>query len=191
MADLQTNIEHLSNKIQGSLVSHEGGTIMETNNDIGAFHYNTAMDSVAPSHAKGLPVGAQMIHQEYDTVSGQQVEANTLIGNDQSPNDLYDLSGDQRRITENNFAPNAMETMDQQMYQQQEEVGRNNEEYIANDPNMDAYMMEQEHNQYSDYPSQYQEGQYVNGDQFNVTTEQMDDNQTVSDVVRSNTETLH
>lgn len=170
---------------------------METNDDTGAFHYNTTMDSVAPSHANGLSVDARMIHQEYDTAGGQQVEesgmySNAPKGNEQSPNDLYDLSDDQRRIAENNFAPNAMETTDQQMYQQQEEAGRNNEEYAANDPNMDAYIMEQEHNQYSDYnPSQYQGGQYVNGEQFNVIAEQMDDNQTVSDVARSNTETLH
>ncbi|XP_011258993.1 serologically defined colon cancer antigen 8 homolog isoform X1 [Camponotus floridanus] len=191
MADLQNNIEHLSNKIQGSLVSHEGGTLMETNDDIGAFSYNATMDSVTP-HAKGLPAGARMIHQEYDIASGQQVEANALKGTDQSPNNLYDLSSDQRCIADNNFMPNEMETMDQQMYQQQEEAARNNEDYTTNDPNMDAYMAEQEHNQYSDYnPSQYPEGQYVNGEQFNVIAEQMDDNQTASDIGRSNTETLH
>lgn len=155
---------------------------METNDDIGTFHYNTTMDS------KGLPTGARMIHQEYDTASGQQLEANTPKGNDQSQNDLYD----QRHIAENNYGQSAMETMDQQMYQQQEEAGGNIGEYATNDPNMDAYMMEQEHNQYSDYnPSQYQEGQYVNGEQFNVIAEQMDDNQTASNVTRSNTETLH
>ncbi|KAL6430175.1 hypothetical protein ACFW04_007732 [Cataglyphis niger] len=191
MADLQNNIEHLSNKIQGSFASHEGGTLMETNDNIGTFHYNTTMDSVAPSHVKELPVGAQTIQQEYDTASDQQVEVNAPKENDQSTNDLYDSSGDQRYITENNFAPNAMETMDQQVYQQ-EEAGHSNEEYIANDSNMDAYMVEQEHNQYNDYsPSQYQEGQYVNGEQFNVIAEQMDNNQTVSDVARSNTEALH
>ncbi|GAB1865368.1 Serologically defined colon cancer antigen 8-like protein [Camponotus japonicus] len=191
MADLQSNIEHLSNKIQGSLVSHEGGTLMETNDDIGAFSYNATMDSVTP-HAKGLPAGARMIHQEYDTASGQQIEANALKGTDQSPNNLYDLSSDQRCIADNNFVPNEMETMNQQMYQQQEEAARNNEDYTTNDPNMDAYMVEQEHNQYSDYnPSQYPEGQYVNGEQFNVIAEQMDDNQTASDIGRSNTETLH
>lgn len=164
---------------------------METNDDIGAFSYNATMDSIT-SHAKGLPADARMIHQEYDTASGQQVEANALKGIDQSPNNLYDVSSDQRCIADNNFAPNAMETMDQQIYQQQEEASRNNEGYTANDPNMDAYMMEQEHNQYSDYnPSQYPEGQYVNGEQFNIIAEQMDDNQTVSDIGRSNTETLH
>lgn len=165
---------------------------METNDDIGAFSYDATMDSVTP-HAKGLPAGTRMIHQEYDTASNQQIEANALKGTDQSPNNLYDLSSDQRCIADNNFVPNAMETMDQQMYQQQEEAARNNEDdYTANDPNMDAYMVEQEHNQYSDYnPSQYPEGQYVNGEQFNVIAEQMDDNQIASDVGRSNTETLH
>ncbi|XP_050458117.1 serologically defined colon cancer antigen 8 homolog [Cataglyphis hispanica] len=190
MADLQNNIEHLSNKIQGSFASHEGGTLMEINDNIGTFHYNT-MDSAAPSHVKELPVGAQTIQQEYDTASDQHVEVNAPKENDQSTNDLYDSSGDQRYIMENNFAPNAMETMDQQVYQQ-EEAGHSNEEYIADDSNMDAYMVEQEHNQYNDYsPSQYQEGQYVNGEQFNVIAEQMDNNQTVSDVARSNTEALH
>lgn len=142
---------------------------METNDDTGAFHYDTAMDSVAPEESSEMYSSAPK-------------------GNEQSPNDLYDLSGDQRHIAEDNFVSNVT---DQQMYQQQEEVGRNNEEYAANDPNMDAYMMEQEHNQYSDYPSQYQEGQYVNSEQFDVIAEQMDNNQTVSDVARSNTETLH
>lgn len=65
--------------------------------------------------------------------------------NDQSQHDLYDSSYDQTHVTENNSAPNAIET---EMYQQ---VGDATEESYANDPGMDAYMAEQEHNQYSEH----------------------------------------
>ncbi|XP_011635691.1 serologically defined colon cancer antigen 8 homolog isoform X2 [Pogonomyrmex barbatus] len=196
MADLQSNIEHLSSKIQGSLVSHAGGIAMETNNGTGAFPYNTTMDSVVSPHTNGLPVDAQasqMLHQGYDTTNsqqatdeGQEMYSNAPKRNDQSQDNLYDQSSNQ--IVQNNFALNAMETTE--MYQQQGDV-RNNEEYTANDPNMETYMMEQDHNQYSEYPSQYQEEQYMNGSQYNVMAEQMENNQTISDVGKSSTENLH
>ncbi|KAL6264640.1 hypothetical protein P5V15_004741 [Pogonomyrmex californicus] len=196
MADLQSNIEHLSSKIQGSLVSHAGGIAMETNNGTGAFPYNTTMDSVVSPHTNGLPVDAQasqMLHQGYDTTNSQQATderqemySNAPKRNDQSQDNLYDQSSNQ--IVQNNFALNAMETTE--MYQQPGDV-RNNEEYTANDPNMETYMMEQDHNQYSEYPSQYQEEQYMNGSQYNVMAEQMESNQTISDVGKSSTENLH
>ncbi|XP_071560567.1 serologically defined colon cancer antigen 8 homolog [Temnothorax nylanderi] len=196
MAGLQSNIEHLSSKIQGSLVSHAGGIVVEANDDTGAFHYNATMDSVVSPHTNGLPTGAsasRMTHQEYDTANGQQVAgqgrpeiqySNAPKKNDQMQGDLYDLSSDQ-----NNFAPSTAETAE--VYQQQGDV-RNNEQYMANDPNMEAYMMEHDHNQYDEYdPSQYPEEQYVNGNQYNVMTDQTENNQTVSDVARTSTETLH
>ncbi|XP_011867009.1 PREDICTED: serologically defined colon cancer antigen 8 homolog [Vollenhovia emeryi] len=183
MAGLQSNIEHLSSKIQGSLVSHAGGIAVEANDDTGAFHYDATMDSVVPPNISGLPTGApvsQMIHQGYDAGNGQLVA-------DRMQGDLYGLSGDQMHTVQNNFAPSTAETTG--VYQQQENAG-NNEEYTANDPSMEAYMME--HNQYDEYdPSQYPEEQYVHGDQFNVTADQAQNNQTVSDIARTSTETLH
>ncbi|XP_024889126.1 serologically defined colon cancer antigen 8 homolog isoform X1 [Temnothorax curvispinosus] len=195
MAGLQSNIEQLSSKIQGSLVSHAGGIVVEANDDTGAFHYNATMDSVVSPHTNGLPTGAsasRMTHQEYDTANGQQVAgqgseiqySNAPKRNDQMQGDLYGLSSDQ-----NNFAPSTAETAE--VYQQQGDV-RNNEQYMANDPNMEAYMMDHDHNQYDEYdPSQYPEEQYVNGNQYNVMTDQTENNQTVSDVARTSTETLH
>nr|XP_012226862.1 PREDICTED: serologically defined colon cancer antigen 8 homolog [Linepithema humile] len=191
MADLQSNIKHLSNKIQGTLGSQEGGTLMETDDGTGAFHYNTTMDAVALPHANELPADAQasqMINQRYDTVSGQVTDEESAMYSNVAlkRNDQGDLSSEQM-YAENNSIPNTMET--REMYQEQTDIRNSEEEYIANDPNMDAYMMEQEHNQYSEYnPSQYQEAQYVNGEQFNPIAE---DNQIISDPTRSNTETLH
>lgn len=168
---------------------------MEADDGTGAFHYNTTMDSVIPSHTNGLPAGAQgsrMIHQGYDTMSGQQVAdersdiySNAFQRNNQMQDDLYGLLSDQ--TVQNNFASSTAETAE--VYQQHENV--RNEQYMTNDPNMEAYMMEHGHNQYDEYdPSQYSEEQYVN-DQFDVTTSQMENNQTASNIARTSTETLH
>lgn len=168
---------------------------MEADDGTGAFHYNATVDSVISSHTDGLPAGAQgsqMIHQGYDTASGQQVtdqrsDMYSLKRNDQMQGDLYGLSSDQ--TMQNDFAPNTAETAE--MYQQQGNV-RHNEEYMTNDPNMEAYMMEHDPNQYDVYDSsQYPEEQYVNGNQFDVTTNQMENNQIASDIARNSTEILH
>lgn len=165
---------------------------MEADDGTGAFHYNATMDSVVSPHTNGLPVDAQasqMTHQGYDTASGQQAAgeesemySNASKRNDQMQSDLYGLSSDQ-----SNFVPNTMETAE--MYQQQGDA-QNNEEYTANDSNMETYMMG--HNQYDEYdPSQYPEEQYVNGNQFAVMANQMENNQTISDVARASTEIPH
>ncbi|XP_025988636.2 serologically defined colon cancer antigen 8 homolog isoform X2 [Solenopsis invicta] len=198
MAGLQSNIEHLSSKIQDSLISHAGGIAMEANDGTGAFHYNATTDSVVSSHTNGLPVGAQssqMVHQGYDTASGQQevdeeseMYSNAPKRNDRMPGDTYALSSDHAGAVQNNFVPNAMETAG--MYQQQGDV-QNNEAYAVDDSNMEAYMMGHDQNQYDEYdPSQYPEEQYVNGNQYNVMAEQ-ENNQPNSDVARTSTETLH
>ncbi|XP_032689534.1 serologically defined colon cancer antigen 8 homolog isoform X2 [Odontomachus brunneus] len=198
MAGLQSNIEHLSNKIQSSFVSHEGGAPMETNDGTpAAFQYNRTMDSVAPPSSNGLPAGenniptSRMIHQTYEAVPpGQQV---TDVGpevystNDQSQ-DLYGLSDDQQRAVGNDSVPNTMETTE--MYQR--DVHGDEQEYTANDPSMDTYMAEQDYDQYSSYnTAQYPGEQYVNNEQFDVTAEPMEDSQTVSDATGPNTKTLH
>lgn len=173
-----------------------GGIAMEANDGTGAFHYNATMDSAVSPHTNGLPVSAQasqMIHQGYDTASSQQIAdessemySNTPKRNDQIQDNLYDLSNNQ--TVQNNFITNTMETAE--MYQQQGDA-RNNEEYTANDSNVETYMMEHDPNQYDEYdPSQYQ-GQYINGNQFNVMAEQTENNQTISNVARTSTETLH
>jgi len=223
MAGLQSNIEHLSSKIQDSLVSHAGihfyliltricnsnarihrilsdkhylPGVMKDNDNTGAFHYNVTTDSVVLPHTNGLPVDAQasqMIHQEYDIANGKQVASeksemylNASKRNDQMQGDLY-LSNDQTSTVQNNFVPNTIETAE--MYQQQED-GRNNEEYTANDSNVETYMMGHDQNQYDEYdPSQYPEEQYVNGNQFNVIADQTENNQTISDI--ASTETPH
>lgn len=169
---------------------------MEADNGTGAFHYNATMDSVVPPHANRLPAGAQasrMIHQGYDVTSGQQgaerstdMYSNALQRNEHMQGDLYGLSSDQ--TVQNNFAPSTAEAAE--VYQQHGNV--RNEEYMTNDPNMEAYMMGHDHNQYDEYdPSQYSEEQYVNGNQYDVTTNQMENNHTASDVARTDTETLH
>lgn len=166
---------------------------MEANDDIGAFHYNATMDSVVSPHVNGLSTGAsasQVIHQGHDMMNSQQMKdegsemySNAPKRNDQMQGDLYGLSSDQMQ---KNFAPN---TETAEVYQQGD---ARNEEYTANDPNMEAYMMEHNHNQYDEYdPSQYPEEQYVNGNQFAVIADQTENNQTISDVARTNTETLH
>lgn len=167
---------------------------MEADNGTGAFHYNATMDSAGPPHTNGLPAGAQgsrMIHQRYDTASNQleaersDMYSNALQRNDQVQGDLYGLSSDQ--TVQNNFAPSTAETAE--IYQQHGNV--RNEEYMTNDPNMEAYMMEHGHDQYDEYdPSQYPEEQYVNGNQFDVTANQIESNHTASDVARTD-ETLH
>lgn len=168
---------------------------METGDDAGAFHYNTAMDAVASSHASELSADArasQMINQRYDTMGGQQMtgEDPAMYPNGSKGDHRGGLSSDQMYTVESDTVPSAMETGD--MYQEQTGIRDDEGEYATSDPNMDAYMMEQEHNQYSEYnPSQYEEAQYANGEQFNPIAEQMEDNQTVSDPSRSNTETLH
>ncbi|XP_012540810.1 serologically defined colon cancer antigen 8 homolog isoform X2 [Monomorium pharaonis] len=199
MAGLQSNIEHLSSKIQGSLVSHAGGIATEANDGTGAFHYNATMDSVVSPHTNGLAVGAQesqMTHQGYDT-SGQQVAgedrsemySNAPKRNDEMQGDLYGLSSDHTGAIQNNFVPNTMEAAE--MYQQQGDA-RNNEVYATNDSNMETYMMEHDHNQYDEYdPSQYPEEQYVTDNQYSVMGEQSESNQANSDVARTSTETLH
>ncbi|KAL0124438.1 hypothetical protein PUN28_006344 [Cardiocondyla obscurior] len=192
MADLQNNIEHLSSKIQGSLVSHAGGIAVEANDDTGAFHYNTTMDSIVPQHANGLLINAPAshMHQEYNTTSGHQqamdkrseMYSDMPKRNDQMQSNLYGSS------EQNNILPSATETAE--MYEQQEDA-RNNEEYTANDSNMGTYLMEQDHNQYAEYDiSQYPE-EYVNGNQFNITTDQVENDQIASDAIKTNTETLH
>lgn len=167
---------------------------METDDGVGALHYNTTMDAADLPRAKELAADAQasqMINQRYDTAGNQQAtedEDSAVYSNTLNRNEQGDLSGDQMYTVESNSVPNTMETGE--MYQEQTDIRNSEEEYAANDPNMDAYMMEQEHNQYSEYnPSQYQEAQYVNGEQFNPIAEQMEDNQTISDPTRS--ETLH
>ncbi|KYN02166.1 PREDICTED: serologically defined colon cancer antigen 8 homolog [Cyphomyrmex costatus] len=169
MAGLQSNIENLSSKIQGSLVSHTGGITMETNNDTGAFHYNAAMDSVVSPHTNGLS-GAQMVHHGFDTASGQKVvgEESEIYSDAPKRNDQM-----QGNLVQNNIAPN-METAE--MYQQQGDA-QNNEEYTVNDSNMEAYMMGHDQNQYEYDPSQYPEEQYVNDNQFNMMADQMENNQ--------------
>ncbi|XP_020282236.1 serologically defined colon cancer antigen 8 homolog isoform X2 [Pseudomyrmex gracilis] len=155
MADLQTNIEHLSNKIQGTIASHEGGNL-ENTDESAVFHYNTALESAIPSQENGLPMSDQTslkTHEGYDTANNHRLTEDSEMysviptRNDQSQHDLYDSSYDQIHVTENNSVPNAVET---EMYQQ---VGDATEESYANvnDPGMDTYMAEQEHNQYSEH----------------------------------------
>lgn len=165
---------------------------MEAKDDTGAFHYNAPMASVVSPHTNGLLTdpASQMMHQEYD--SGQQVAdegseiySNAPKGNNQMQGDLYGLSSDQMYTGQNNFAPSTAETAE--VYNQQQGDVQNNEEYAANDPNMEAYMME--HNQYGEYdPSQYPEEQY--GNQFDGA-DQTENNQTISDVARTSTEAQH
>ncbi|XP_018305784.1 serologically defined colon cancer antigen 8 homolog [Mycetomoellerius zeteki] len=172
MADLQSNIENLSSKIQGSLVSHAGEITMETNDGTGAFHYNATMDSVVSPHTNRLSgaQGSQMVHQEYDTANGQKVvgEESEIYSDASKRNDQI-----QGNLVQNNFAPN-METAE--MYQQQGDA-QNNEEYTMNDSNMETYMMGHDQNQYEYDPSQYPEEQYVNGNQFNMMADQTENNQ--------------
>lgn len=164
-----------------------------------AFIYDTTMESVAPSHANGLPIigennaqALQMIHQEYDTSNqinneGINRYSNQLEKNNQRQH-LYDLSGNQTYTMENNSVPNIMENTE--MYPEQRDSRNIEEEYVPN-PNMETYMTEQGYEQYSGYdPSQYEE-EYDDGQQFNVITEQVEDNQTVSDRTRSDAETSH
>jgi len=168
---------------------------MEADDGTGAFHYNTTMDAIASPHGNELPADAQasqMINQRYDTMSNQQItdEKSAMYSNGLNRNGQGDLSSEQIYNVENNSIPNTMET--REMYQEQTDIRNGEEGYTANDPNMDAYMMEQEHNQYDEYnPSQYQEAQYVNGEQFNPVAEQIEDSQTISDPTRSNNESLH
>ncbi|KAG5320071.1 SDCG8 protein, partial [Acromyrmex heyeri] len=171
MADLQSNIENLSSKIQGSLVSHAGGITMETNDGTGAFHYNATMDSVVSPHTNGSGAQAsQMVHQGYDTASGQKIvgEESEIYSDAPKRNDQM-----QSNLMQNNFASD-META--QMYQQQGDA-QNNEEYPVNDSNMETYMMEHDQNQYEYDPSQYPEEQYVNDNQFNMMADQTENNQ--------------
>lgn len=173
---------------------------METNDGTSAaFQYNRAMDSVAPPSSNGLPAGendasaSRMIHQAYKAVSPGQQAANERPEvysnrNNQSQN-LYGLPDDQQQLAMgNDSAPNTMETTD--IYQHQQDGDER--EYAVNDPNMDTYMAEQDYNQYSGYnTSQYQEEQYANNEQFDVTAQPMEDSQTVPDTTGPNTETLH
>ncbi|KAG5346655.1 SDCG8 protein, partial [Acromyrmex charruanus] len=171
MADLQSNIENLSSKIQGSLVSHAGGITMETNDGTGAFHYNATMDSVVSPHTNGSGAQAsQMVHQGYDTASSQKIvgEESEIYSDAPKRNDQM-----QSNLMQNNFASD-META--QMYQQQGDA-QNNEEYPVNDSNMETYMMEHDQNQYEYDPSQYPEEQYVNDNQFNMMADQTENNQ--------------
>ncbi|EGI65181.1 PREDICTED: serologically defined colon cancer antigen 8 homolog isoform X1 [Acromyrmex echinatior] len=171
MADLQSNIENLSSKIQGSLVSHAGGITMETNDGTGAFHYNATMDSVVSPHTNGSGAQAsQMVHQGYDIASGQKIvgEESEIYSDAPKRNDQM-----QSNLMQNNFASD-METAE--MYQQQGDA-QNNEEYPVNDSNMETYMMEHDQNQYEYDPSQYPEEQYVNDNQFNMMADQTENNQ--------------
>ncbi|KYN37496.1 Serologically defined colon cancer antigen 8 like protein [Trachymyrmex septentrionalis] len=165
MADLQSNIENLSSKIQGSLVSHAGEITMETNDGTGAFHYNATMDSLVSPHTNGSGAQAQMMHQGYDTASGQKV-----VGEE---SEIYSDAPKRNDQMQGNFASN-METAE--MYQQQGNA-QNNEEYPVNDSNMETYMMEHDQNQYEYDPSQYPEEQYVNDNQFNMMADQTENNQ--------------
>ncbi|XP_012064492.1 PREDICTED: serologically defined colon cancer antigen 8 homolog [Atta cephalotes] len=169
MADLQSNIENLSSKIQDSLVSHAEGITMETNDGTGAFHYNATMDSIVSPHTNGSNAQtSQMVHQGYDTASGQKIvsEESEIYSDASKRNDQM-----QGNLMQNNFASN-METAE--MYQQQVDV-QNNEEYPVNDSNMETYMMEHDQNQYEYDPSQYSEEQYDN--QFNMMAHQTENNQ--------------
>ncbi|XP_011138334.1 serologically defined colon cancer antigen 8 homolog isoform X2 [Harpegnathos saltator] len=200
MAGLQSNIEHLSNKIQGSFASHEGETSMEINDGTpAAFQYNRTMDSVAPPLSNELSTGendpsVSRFHQTYEAASpGQQMtdEGSEMYSkrNDQSQ-ELYGLSDDQQHAVGSDSAPNTIETTG--IYQHQKDTHSDEREYTANDPNMDTYMTEQDYNQYSGYnTSQYHEDQYVNNEQFDITAEPMEDNQTVSNMTGPNTEILH
>ncbi|KYM85341.1 Keratin, type I microfibrillar 48 kDa, component 8C-1 [Atta colombica] len=169
MADLQSNIENLSSKIQGSLVSHAEGITMETNDGTGAFHYNATMDSIVSPHTNGSSAQtSQMVHQGYDTASDQKIvdEESEIYSDASKRNDQM-----QGNLMQNNFASN-METAE--MYQQQVDL-QNNEEYPVNDSNMETYMMEHDQNQYEYDPSQYSEEQYDN--QFNMMAHQTENNQ--------------
>lgn len=187
MADLQSNIEHLSNKIQGTFTSHEGNcepaslhtlahnlnaltTIvlseeipMETNDGSAAFHY----DRTASHDRQTVDQGSADLY------------SNAPRANNRSQ-DPYNLSGDQTRPVENGSSgPN--------VYHQdpRDQEG----EYIA-----DNYTAEQEYERYSGYdPSQYQDEQYIqNGQQqLNVAAEQMEDNRTFSDATGPNAEISH
>lgn len=158
---------------------------METN-DGAAFRYDSTMDSaIAPSqHANGLSIGenddvaaSQTINRSYEGPTATW-DSSAPRGNDRSQDLIYD----QTRAVANHSSPNA--TME--MYDRRQRSGddRNVEqEYIADDQHADTYMAEQQgYDQYSGYnPSQYQDEQYINGEQFNVVAEQMEDNRIVSD----------
>ncbi|XP_070512550.1 serologically defined colon cancer antigen 8 homolog isoform X2 [Cardiocondyla obscurior] len=185
------NEKELTSMIMDMETKH-GGIAVEANDDTGAFHYNTTMDSIVPQHANGLLINAPAshMHQEYNTTSGHQqamdkrseMYSDMPKRNDQMQSNLYGSS------EQNNILPSATETAE--MYEQQEDA-RNNEEYTANDSNMGTYLMEQDHNQYAEYDiSQYPE-EYVNGNQFNITTDQVENDQIASDAIKTNTETLH
>jgi len=146
-----------------------GGITMETNDGTGAFHYNATMDSIVSPHTNGsIAQTSQMVHQGYDTASGQKIvgEESEIYSDASKRNDQM-----QGNLMQNNFASN-METAE--MYQQQVDV-QNNEEYPVNDSNMETYMMEHDQNQYEYDPSQYSEEQYDN--QFNMMADQTENNQ--------------
>lgn len=175
-----------------------GGNLAETKDDTSAaFRHSSTVDSVDPSHASGIAVSgnnssdARMIPQVYETTSPSQKVAdeesgiypNASKGHDQSQ-DLYDLPGNGMQVVEENSTPHTMETTE--MYRQQRDTYNNEEEYTGNDQNIDTYIAGQEYNQYGDY-TQYQEEQYINGEQFNVVPEQIEDNQIIPAATKPNT----
>ncbi|EZA60458.1 Serologically defined colon cancer antigen 8-like protein [Ooceraea biroi] len=189
MADLQSNVKHLSNKIQGTLASDEGGISVEMHN---ANEINDRYDNSTTGawYADGSAID-ETNARVADSANDDQraMDSETSKRNDQPRQNFYDMSSGQTRsvITEEDEPARASDTMEiTGRYTGQE--GDASAYTMDVDPN--TYMVEQEYDQYNEYdPSRYQQEQYVDDDRFNelAEEEQPEDNRTILNTGASDT----